>query len=328
VTGVSIRTPSRLHFGLLSWGDAVPRRFGSVGLMIDRPGLELSAVPSDEWRAEGPLAGRSLRIATAVAARLAAEGLPPVPLRITIHCAPPEHVGLGTGTQLSLAVARCLALAAGLEDSPVARLATWAGRGLRSGIGLHGFHRGGLIVDGGRLRLASDEATPPLLCRHDFPADWSILVVIPPIESGFFGADESRAFAALPPFPETLVDRLCRLVLLGLLPAVVERDLPSFGAALDELQHRVGEAFAPAQGGTYAHSSLAAIVAWLRRQGLQGVGQSSWGPTLYGFLQADEECCDAIVRDLRRQFGLGADAAFWSLADNTGARIDRHGDRQ
>jgi beta-RFAP synthase len=293
--------------------------------MIDRPGVELSAAPSDEWRAEGPLADRSLRIATAVAARLAAEGHPPVPLRITIRCAPPEHVGLGTGTQLSLAVARCLAIAAGLEDSPVAQLATWAGRGLRSGIGLHGFHRGGLIVDGGH-RLMGDATTPPLLCRHDFPADWSILVVIPPIESGLFGADESRAFAALPPFPETLVDRLCRLVLLGLLPAVVERDLTSFGAALDELQHRVGEAFAPAQGGAYAHPSLADVVAWLRRQGLQGVGQSSWGPTLYGFLLADEPRREAIAHNLREAFGLPPDTVFWTVADNTGARLDRHRD--
>lgn len=321
-----LRTPSRLHFGLLSWGDAIPRQFGGVGLMIERPGLELSTEPAAEWRAEGPLASRVLNVAQGVAARLGSEGFAPTPRLIRIHRAPPEHVGLGTGTQLSLAVARALATAAGLPDVPVTRLATWTGRGLRSGIGLHGFDRGGLIVDAGRRR-ASDVAIPPLLCRHDFPADWSVLVVIPPIEPGLFGADESRAFAALPPFPDRLVDRLCRLVLLGLVPAATERDLPTFGAALEELQHCVGTAFASAQGGIYAHESLADIVTWLRRQGLHGVGQSSWGPTLYGFLLADEQRREAISRNIKELFGLPPNNVFWTVADNTGARLDRDGDR-
>ena len=50
--------PSRLHFGLLGWGPQAPRQFGGVGLMIEKPGLELVAEPASEWRFEGPLADR------------------------------------------------------------------------------------------------------------------------------------------------------------------------------------------------------------------------------------------------------------------------------
>jgi beta-ribofuranosylaminobenzene 5'-phosphate synthase len=317
-----LRTPSRLHFGLLAWGDSLPRRFGGVGLMIDHPGLELSAVEASHWSAEGPLADRALKVATSVAARLAAEGIEPRPLALKIHRAPPEHVGLGTGTQLSLAVARCVAAAAGLTGLTAARLAPLAGRGLRSGIGLHGFDRGGLVVDGGH-RPGADPPVPPLLGRYEFPAEWSILVVIPPLHGGLHGIDESRAFATLPPFSDRLIDRLCRLVLLGLLPAVAEQDLPAFGAALEEMQHKIGESFAPAQGGLYAHESLATIVAWLRTQGLQGVGQSSWGPTLYGFLQADEPRREAVLRNLTHTFHLDPSSAFWTTPDNRGALLTR-----
>ena len=47
MTRLTLRTPSRLHFGLLSWGSKSARQFGGVGLMIDAPGLEIIAQPSE-----------------------------------------------------------------------------------------------------------------------------------------------------------------------------------------------------------------------------------------------------------------------------------------
>ena len=312
---IVVRTPSRLHFGLLARGPEAPRQFGGVGLMVDAPGLELSARPAADWGADGPLAGRVLRVAARVAGQLAQEGPAPRPVHFTVHRAPPEHVGLGTGTQLGLGVARILAEAAGRPDAPVAALAGWSGRGLRSGIGLHGFARGGLVVDGGRRGA---EGVPPLLAHLDVPADWSVLLVIPRREPGLHGVDEARAFAELPPIPDPLTDRLCRLVLLGLLPAVAERDLDGFGAALTELQHLVGQTFAPAQGGLYAHPESEAIVAALRAEGLRGVGQSSWGPTLYGFSQAPPDHRAATLRRLAGRLGPGGDAS-WTTPSARGA---------
>ena len=53
-----IRTPSRLHFGLLGWGTQAGRQFGGIGLMIDAPGIELTVEPASSWRIEGPHAPR------------------------------------------------------------------------------------------------------------------------------------------------------------------------------------------------------------------------------------------------------------------------------
>ena len=41
--------------------------------------------------------------------------------------------------------------------------------------------------------------------------------------------------------------------------------------------------FAPAQGGPYARPAVESIVRYLESRGPHGVGQSSWGPTLYAF---------------------------------------------
>ncbi len=288
--------------------------------MIDAPGLELSAETSASatWQAEGPLAPRTLEVAARVAGRLAIRGFEVSPASFTVRRAPPEHVGLGVGTQLSLAVATLLASRAGWTDPTAVDLADLAGRGRRSGVGLHGFTRGGLVVDGGRR---GPEGVPPLLVRLEFPADWWVLVVIPPQKTGLYGVREIQAFAGLPSFPESLVDRLCRLVLLGVLPAVAEHDLIRFGEALEAVQEDVGRGFAPAQGGTFARPELAAIVADLRSVGLTGVGQSSWGPTLYGFTDAPPDRRAAILARLLDRPGLPPGAAFWTSASRDGASL-------
>lgn len=319
MTLIRIRTPSRLHFGLLGWGPEAPRQFGGVGLMIDAPGLEVIAEPSATWEARGLLAGRALEVAKRVAARLADSGLILAPARLEIRHAPEEHVGLGLGTQLSLAVTSGLLRLAGRNEPSVETLAALSGRGLRSGIGLHGFARGGLIVDGGRRETGG---IPPLLARLPFPADWSVLVIIPEPHQGLHGREEVHAFAQLPSIPEALTDRLCRLVLLGLLPAVTEHDLESFGEALSELQDHVGRCFAPAQGGLYARPGAEAIVQALRDEGLQGVGQSSWGPALYGFSRSPTLEREAILDRLRARFWLRPEAAFWTQANQRGASIE------
>jgi beta-ribofuranosylaminobenzene 5'-phosphate synthase len=321
VTGRRLRivTPSRLHFGLLAWGDGYPRQFGSVGLMIETPGLAIRARPSKSWSADGPLAERALGVVQRVTDILLTEGRPVVPLHLAIDHAPPEHVGLGTGTQLSLAVARLVLAASGESCPSTQRLATLTGRGQRSGIGLHGAAVGGLLVDGGR---APDTPFPPLISRIEWPRNWSILVTIPPLGPGLAGARELDAFAKIPAVPQSTAERLCRLVLLELLPAAAEHDLPSFGTALAELQDQVGRGFATIQGGPFAHPRLAVLAAAMRRCGLVGVGQSSWGPALFGLSADNTQKRIEIINDLRDQFRLGPNEAFWTSASNHGTILD------
>jgi beta-RFAP synthase len=314
---VKVTTASRLHFGLLGWGPAARRQFGGVGLMVERPGNVLTAEPAETWSAEGPLAGRVLGTIRRVAERLG--DVPPLALRV--EAAAPEHVGLGTGTQISLAAARGAAWIAGRREVGPAELAAWTGRGRRSGIGLHGFVGGGLLVDGGRR---GDDAggIPPLLARLEWPESWSVLVALPASEPGLHGPEETRAFDELPPMADATLNRVGRLVLLELLPAVAERDLDGFGAAIEELQGHVGAAFAPAQGGLYADPALERLAGAMRGVGLKGVGQSSWGPALYGVAETPAPAREAMAAEIAARAGLGVDRLLWTSGVNVGARVE------
>lgn len=315
-----IQAPSRLHFGLLSWGDDAPRRYGGAGLLVDRPGLEIVSQPADAWSATGPMADRALAVAERVAGALAVElGRPVGPFRLEVVRAAPDHAGLGTGTQLSLAAARLAAAQAGRPDLTAPSLAELTGRGKRSGIGLHGFDRGGLIVDGGRR---GETGVPPMLARLEFPDNWRALVLVPPVAKGLSGDDEASAFGRLRPPGDALIDRLCRLVLLGLMPAVVERDLAGFGAALTAIQGHVGRAFASVQGGGWVRPDLDLILDRIRAEGLVGVGQSSWGPTLYGFSDAPGPRREAIADRLRDDLAMTEDQVFWTRASRSGAVLE------
>jgi beta-ribofuranosylaminobenzene 5'-phosphate synthase len=316
--GMRIRTSSRLHFGLLGWGPQAGRQFGGVGLMIDSPGIELVVEPASSWHIEGPHTERLVQLVVHLQRQMREAEMTLSPAHIRVTSAPPEHVGLGVGTQLCLAVARAIFQLAGEGDMSVEELARWTGRGRRSGIGLHGFEHGGLIVDGGQR---DESGIPPLLAHLPFPEAWSILVVRPPGESGLHGPDENRAFANLPAITQDVTDVLCRLVLLEILPAVIERDLPAFGAALAELQARVGACFAPAQGGIYSSSQAFKIVDGLRDLGFVGVGQSSWGPTLYAFSALSEQELAIPAEQVRQRFSLDQSSVFLTRAANQGARL-------
>src|SRR5204863_5325628 len=99
---------------------------------------------------------------------------------------------------------------------------------------------------------------------------------------------EAKACAALPPPPVHEVERVSHLVLMALLPALADADLASFGAALSEIQSMTGRWFAPAQGGTFTPGPTADLVRRMTEWGAAGVGQSSWGPTVYGVVEGEE----------------------------------------
>jgi len=317
MTPLRIKTASRLHFGLLGWGPRASRQFGGVGLMVERPGLELTARPADVFQAEGLLADRVASLLDRIRER-ADSDLTLKPARVEVVAAPDEHNGLGVGTQLSLAVASLLLRLSGVAEPPLEAFARLSERGRRSGVGLHGFLHGGLVVDGGH-KVADD--VPPLVSHMTFPPEWSVLIVRPPGPKGRHGAAEVAAFAELPPCPDRVTERLCRLVLLDLLSAVAERDLAAFGAAVSELQHRVGTAFASAQGGVYATPESETLVEDFGRLGLVGGGQSSWGPSLYAFGAIPAEERSAVAEWLVDRRGLDRSDIVWTRARNQGASI-------
>ena len=79
---------------------------------------------------------------------------------------------------------------------------------------------------------------------------------------------------------------------------------------------RSGDLFAAEQGGTYAGAEVAAVVAWLRRQKVRGVGQSSGGPGVFAVVE--DEGRGNWLRDRAREAFSGADV-WLTAARNQGA---------
>lgn len=313
---IRVTAPNRLHFGLFHvpadeperWPgiDGEPgapvRMFGGVGLMIDHPGLVVVTRPAASWQFEGFLASRAQAFAHRFLATL---GAPPQPLQLLVERCPTEHTGLGVGTQLGLAVAKALATATGNADLTALDLAKRVGRGERSAIGVHGFDRGGLIVEPGKTPA---EAVSPLLTRVLLPEEWRVVVLVPNVSTHWHGGREQQAFveARSLPRPPGLTDALCRIALLGILPAAVAGDLDAFGAAVYEFNRRAGEPFAAAQGGPYAGPVVAELIAAIRRAGVRGVGQSSWGPSVFAVVESQEKAVSLLKHFQGRARGLVA----------------------
>jgi beta-ribofuranosylaminobenzene 5'-phosphate synthase len=238
--------------------------------------------------------------------------------RVRVHRALPSHAGLGSGTQLALAVARALAE---LHDLPATApgLARAVGRARRSAIGMWIFADGGLVVEGGRRR--DRDQCGPLLARLPFPASWRCVVAVPHARPGKSGAAEEEAFAQLLPPPAPEVERVSHIVLMALLPALVEADLPTFGAALTEIQEINGRWFAPVQGGMFAPGPSQELVRRLAGWGAAGVGQSSWGPAVYGVVDGDEACL-RLAEHVRAALGT-AGTLYHGPFKTSGARVWR-----
>jgi beta-ribofuranosylaminobenzene 5'-phosphate synthase len=307
---VFVQAPARLHFGVLDLHGGLGRRFGGLGAAIPTPSLLIEAVPAACIEAHGPDAERALALGELARDRLGTGGA-----RVRVHRAIPAHAGLGSGTQLGLAVAKALAELYGI-DADVPALASAAGRGRRSAIGTYAFDAGGFIVEGGRV--PGREGVAPLLGRYRVPPAWRYVVAIPDGPPGLSGDAEADAFHQLPPPELREVERVSHLVLMRLLPSLVEAELAGFGAALTEVQRITGGWFAPGQGGVFAPGPTEMLVERFRQAGAPGVGQSSWGPTAYAIVAGADRA--ATLASQAAEWLGGAGRVYHGAFDQRGAR--------
>lgn len=310
---VTVRAPARLHLGFIDITGSAGRQFGSVGICINEIATKLSASLAGQHHAQGPGHARAMRCIERITSHFGTDS----GIAVTIHQAIPEHIGLGSGTQMELAVAAaCSRLLGYTLDAD--GLTSILGRGARSGIGLACFEQGGLIVDGGK---GHHDGRPPVISRLCLPQDWRFLLILDHRGQGLHGKKEKDAFASLPPFLPSEAHRLAHLILMQALPAVAEGDIRLFGEAVTELQRTVGDYFAPAQGGCFTSPAVAEALAWLKSKGATGIGQSSWGPT--GFCMAASPSQAETWSDMLREkyFGSGHLEIMTVTPRNRGADI-------
>lgn len=309
---VEVTSTARLHMGFLDLNGSLGRRFGSIGLALDAPCMRLSLRRSDTTRVDGPEQARATRYLTAIVDRL------DLPAGHSLHVAEtiPAHAGLGSGTQLALGIATAMRRLHGLPLALRAD-AQASGRGRRSGVGIALFQSGGLVVDGGS---GPGQGSPPLLARIEMPAEWRVVLILDNTRQGLSGQRETVAFGQLAAMSEATSARICRLVLIQALPAVVEDDIEAFGAAVTEVQAIIGDYFSPVQGGRFYSSRVAAALSAMAAAGATGIGQSSWGPTGFAFVRGDAAAQRVLGTVSASEAGEGLDMRI-CRALNRGAAI-------
>ena len=280
---VVIRTGSRLHFGLFALNPKHERQFGGIGMMIDNPGVCVRVEPNDETTIIGDEAIVD-RVNT-FTSRFRETYPQTPPVRIEVSQFIPAHSGLGSGTQLALTVGTALAKLAGIDCSPI-EIAIATGRGRRSAIGIHGFQRGGFLVDGGH---SPNEAVGQMMQRVEVPADWRIVLISPNDVNGLSGQSELDAFGKLPPMPATLTTELRGLVSNAIVPALHRADFPGFTQSLHSFGQRIGQYFSPVQGGVFRSPQATNIAKTLTANNIRAIVQSSWGPTVCAFAENETD---------------------------------------
>jgi beta-ribofuranosylaminobenzene 5'-phosphate synthase len=323
---VIIRTPSRVHVTLIDMHGGSGRVDGGIGITLDEPGMLLEAelFPTLSVNGGDPALQERVRgIATDVLQKIGAGGS----VAITIRSHFPSHIGLGSGSQLALAVARAISELHG-RHLPVKELAKLVGRGGTSGIGTAAFEYGGFIVDGGHRFGAGGEKTdfrpsaasrgvnpPPVIARHDFPSDWRILLAIPEVPAGASGKMETDIFKNHCPVPLDEVRELSHEVLMRMLPGVAGRDLDLFGSSVNAVQKlgfkKVELSLQPPQ--------VTGLLDVLRDAGAAGAGLSSFGPTVYAVGDTGMTGIERAAQKFMKKSGGGT--TLITAARNSGAVV-------
>ncbi|MCO8253054.1 GHMP kinase [Haladaptatus sp. AB618] len=312
----------RLHFGFQNLSLAHERLYGGLGVALESPTVVVEATPADEVYCDDRCAREYARRTVDLL------GVSGADVRV-LHTLP-RHVGLGSGTQLALAVFAAIARAHGREPS-VREHAPALDRAGRSGIGVSTFERGGFVVDAGHPteRFTTDRpprgdwSVPPVLARHDVPADWRFVLALPDAEPGRSGDDEDSSMrSAVERADPTIADDIASILVRRTLPSIAEDDPERFGCSVAEIGLRNGAWYADEQGGVYRPPVGELVTEMETSPAVFGAGQSSWGPAVYGVTtrQLADEAVDA-ARTALDSTAVGGDVLVVSPR-NRGADMD------
>jgi len=326
---VIVKTPSRLHFTLIDLNGEAGRVDGGIGVALNYPGvkIEVNQTSCAGIKIEGFRKDLALNFAETFLKYYNLK--PSVDIKIIEDI--PEHVGLGSGTQLALAVAKCLAEVYGI-NADVRRFAEIMGRGGTSGIGVAAFEGGGFILDGGHsfgkgkqkesfLPSHFSKASPaPLLARYHLPEDWFFVICVPKVKRKVFGLYEVEVFKKYCPIPAEEVCKLTRIILMKVLPSIVERDIEGLGLALTEIQN-IGFKKIEVQ---LQHEIVKELIRWMSQGEAYGAGLSSFGPTVYGLVKGikkAEKLVEKVKNFLVEKEVEGE--VFYTNTNNVGAEVFR-----
>lgn len=313
-----VKSPARLHLGIIDLSGALSRKYGSIGVAIDEPFVELRAERSANisvvWQRDVEFSSAEIiGYAKRVIKHFRISG----GVKIEVGSSIPRHVGLGSTTQMALSIAAAVTKLYGVKAS-ARDLSALLGLGRVSGSGTAAFEFGGFTIDGG---VGIRGGPPPVLLRVDFPEDWFFVVAVPSNRKGMSGVEEKKVFEKIS-VHQNIAREISHLILMKMVPALVEKDIKEFGAALTKIQKLVGKSFSLYQEGFFHSKVSKAIVHYLLKNGAYGSGQSSWGPAVYGVVKGREhgEWLKGKVESYMNGKGIKG-RVFCTSANNRGAFV-------
>jgi len=325
-----IKTPSRLHITLIDLNGSIGRIDGGVGLTTENPSFILQSEIQDsgiEINFENKFYDKKIKDEYRDKIENAAKKMIKFlkiqnGYKFLVKETYPPHSGLGSGTQISLAVGKSILNLnnMNMKSSQVAKI---VGRGGTSGIGVIAFDYGGLIIDGGHkinekpdfLPSSASNASPaPLIARYDFPEEWKIIIAIPNVPAGASGSKEVNIFQSYCPIPLAEVQKLSHIMLMKMMPAIVEEDINSFGDSINQIQN-VGFKKIELQ---LQHPLVHDLIKNMDLAGACGVGMSSFGPTVYAFTDNNLKQISRSAKDTMKEIG---GKVVITKAQNNGANI-------
>ena len=307
---VRVAAPARLHLGFLDLNGGSQRRFGSIGVGITGFSTVVNVSRCDRVDISGGHDEFIAGLARTVLDHFRIDS----GVRVQVEECIPRHQGLGSGTQMALALGTAITGLYGI-DTGVEEIAAATGRGRRSGVGLGVFTQGGFILDSGR---SEGRRLPTTILRHDFPEEWRFVLVMDTRAEGISGTDEVQAFKSLPDMSPGACAEICRQVLMQMLPGIMERDCERFGASVSSIQASIGEYFSAVQGGSYASDNVRQALEFLLEHNATGIGQTSWGPTGFAIFPDAESAQRAVDEFAGRDNGT---RLLVACAENNRAQI-------
>ena len=323
---VRVESGGRLHFGFLNLSLSHDRLYGSLGVALDQPCVVVEAARADSVSCDHD---RADPVVERVCELLGVPGA-----TVDVREELPVHVGLGSGTQLALSV--LTAVAEAYDRDPAVRThAPELGRGGRSGVGVGTFEDGGFVLDAGHptglfttaAPARGEWTVPPVAARHQIPADWRFVLVVPDTEPGKNGKGEDESMrAAVEAAEPGLAERISGVVTRNVLPALATGDVDAFGAAVAEVGRLNGAWYADEQGGVYRPPVGGIVDSLAGSPAVAGAGQSSWGPAVYGV--TDEARAEAAAEAGRETLAAGgvAGEVLVVAPRNEGASVSGGGD--
>ncbi|MFW9785996.1 MAG: beta-ribofuranosylaminobenzene 5'-phosphate synthase [Candidatus Heimdallarchaeota archaeon] len=333
MTSLKITTPCRIHFSLIDENGYTGRVDGGIGLMLDRPNVVFEASNSaKEFKIESHKYYReSIEVINEIAAKVFKKyNISNKNFHFNLKRYFPSHVGLGSKTQLSLAIATAITRLKNIDHLTHKDLTMLVERGGTSGIGWKGFETGGFILDGGHdfgtgkekqtflPSSASTSANPALtIFRHKIPENWRFVLVIPNVKKGAYGDEEISVFQNYAPIPRSEVNEVSHQVIMKILPGIIKNDLICFGQGLKRIQN-IGFKKIEIE---LQHQIVKDLLIFFEEYELKAYGMSSFGPSVVAIVESDTEAED-LLREVQKNQKNGGGHIYICKPNNTGAKIE------